>query len=75
MAKLTAPNGVVVSVADEKVEALLARGFSRASSTPSAPAKKAAAKKADARKTPAKKAAAKKAPAKKATPSSTTSND
>jgi len=42
MPKLTAPNGVTVSVADGKVEALLRRGFTK----PSGEAKKAPAKKA-----------------------------
>ena len=44
MARLTAPNGSTVSVADERVDALLAQGYTKESDA-KAPAKKAAAKK------------------------------
>lgn len=77
MARLVAPNGVVVKVADEKVDGLLSRGFRRteakaAAVKKAAPAKKAAAKKAAPAKKTAKKAVAKKAaPAKPADPPST----
>lgn len=46
MAKLTAPNGASVSVADDRVDGLLLRGFTKATGGESkAPAKKAAAPK------------------------------
>ena len=44
MPRLTSPNGSTVNVADEKVDALLARGFT-APEPVKQPAKRAAAKK------------------------------
>ncbi len=49
MARLTAPNGTVVSVDDEKVDAMVARGF-KPDEAEKAPAKKATARKAAAKK-------------------------
>ena len=46
MPKLTAPNGATVSVGDDKVDALVRRGFSQAEK-PKAPAKKAASSKSE----------------------------
>lgn len=43
--KLTAPNGATVSVDSKRVENLLRRGFTKASETTKAPAKKAASSK------------------------------
>lgn len=45
MARLAAANGAVVNVPDEKVDGLLARGFTRADEPTKAPAKKASSKK------------------------------
>ena len=46
MARLTHANGAEVEVADDRVDALLARGFTRSDGPKkAAPAKKAAAKK------------------------------
>ena len=47
MARLTAPNGASVEVADDRVESLVRFGFAeeKAKPEPKAPAKKAAAKK------------------------------